>query len=498
MVCIAQTTEKAATHVCCIGAGYVGGPTSAVMALKCSDIEFTVVDTDAKRIAAWNSSSLPVYEPGLDEIVRSVRGANLRFTTDIDAAIRAADIVMIAVNTPLAPSGAAADAGDGGGCAPCGRPTDLSAVEQCVMRIAHAARGPTVVVEKSTVPCKTGDVVASILQRHGHAGAEFAVLANPEFLSEGTAVRDLLDPDRVIIGGQRGTERAQAALAAVYAHWVAPDRIVTMGLWSAELAKLASNAMLAQRISSINAISAVCEATGADVADVARGCAADSRIGDKYLRASVGFGGSCFQKDIASLVWLCHSLGLPEVAEYWHQVLRVNEYQKSRFAQRIVHVAGGSLAGRRVACLGFAYKAETGDARNTPAAAVCRTLLAHGAQLAIYDPKVPAQSIIEHLGDPCLATEQHAKGNISSSSSSSSRVRVCKSAYQAMDGACVVAILAPWDEFRHIDWRRAASLLLDAPQPFVFDGQLVVDDVGELEGLGLQVHAVGRRHVTSE
>ncbi|KAJ2643057.1 hypothetical protein GGH99_008617 [Coemansia sp. RSA 1285] len=251
--------------------------------------------------------------------------------------------------------------------------------------------------------------------------------------------------------------------------------------------------MLAQRISSINAISAVCEATGADVADVARGCAADSRIGDKYLGASVGFGGSCFQKDIASLVWLCHSLGLPEVAEYWHQVLRLNEYQKSRFAQRIVHVAGGSLAGRRVACLGFAYKAGTGDARNTPAAAVCRTLLAHGAQLAVYDPKVPAQSIIEHLGDPCLATEQHAKGN-----TSSSRVRVCKSAYQAMDGACVVAILTPWDEFRHIDWTRAASLLLDAPQPFVFDGQLVVDDVGELEGLGLQVHVVGRRHVTSE
>ncbi|KAJ2661340.1 hypothetical protein IWW48_002493 [Coemansia sp. RSA 1200] len=491
MVYISQTAENAVTHVCCIGAGYVGGPTSAVMALKCSDIEFTVVDTDAKRIAAWNSSSLPVYEPGLDEIVQSVRGANLRFTTDIDAAIRAADIIMIAVNTPLVPPGAADT--DDGGCASCGQPTDLSAVEQCVMRIAHAARGPTIVVEKSTVPCKTGDAIASILQRHRHEGAEFAVLSNPEFLSEGTAVHDLLDPDRVIIGGQQGTERAQAALAAVYTHWVAADRIVTMGLWSAELAKLASNAMLAQRISSINAISAICEATGANVTDVARGCATDSRIGDKYLRASVGFGGSCFQKDIASLVWLCHSLGLPEVAEYWHQVLMINEYQKARFAQRIVHVAGGSLAGRRVACLGFAYKAETGDARNTPAAAVCRTLMAHGAQLTIYDPKVPEQSIIDHLGDPCLATEQHTESNVSSSSS----VRVCKSAYQAMDGAYAVAILAPWDEFRHIDWKRASSLL-DTPQSYVFDGQLVVDDVGELEGLGLQVHVVGQRHVTSE
>ncbi|KAJ1796060.1 hypothetical protein LPJ59_003981 [Coemansia sp. RSA 2399] len=461
------------------------------MALKCPGIQFTVVDTDAKRIAAWNSSSLPVYEPGLDDIVRERRGVNLHFSTDIESAIYEADIILIAVNTPPLPAGA--DAGEGAGWA-----TDLSAVEHCAMRIAHVAMSPKIVVEKSTVPCKTGDVIGSILRRHGHSGVTFDVLANPEFLSEGSAIRDLVDPDRVIIGGSHGTERAQQVLASVYAQWVCADRIVTMGLWSAELVKLASNAMLAQRVASINAIGALCEATGASITDVARGCAMDSRIGAKFIRPSVGFGGSCFPKDIASLVWLSRSLGLDDVAAYWQQVLSINEHQKTRFAQRIVHTVG-ALAGKRIACLGFAYKAGTGDARNTPAAAICRTLLAHGAQLAIYDPKVPKDCIFAHLCDPCFEDNSTSSPGVAAAAAGNA-VHVCKTAYQAMDGAHAVAILTAWDEFRHIDWQRASGSLAAAPpKSFVFDGQLVIENVAELEQqTGLNVFAVGRSHVTAE
>ncbi|KAJ2557162.1 hypothetical protein EV175_001513 [Coemansia sp. RSA 1933] len=493
-----STKGSGVSHVCCIGAGYVGGPTSAVMALKCPGIQFTVVDIDAKRIAAWNSDSLPVYEPGLDGIVQQRRGINLHFSTDIESSIREADIILIAVNTPpLQPQTQKQHNQQGQWGDARAMETDLSAMEHCAMRIAHAAQSSKIVVEKSTVPCKTGDMLSSILQRHAHSGVTFDVLANPEFLSEGTAVRDLENPERVIIGGQRGTERAQQALASVYAQWVSADRIVTMGLWSAELAKLAANAMLAQRVSSINAISALCEATGADVADVARGCAMDSRIGAKFMRPSVGFGGSCFHKDVASLVWLSRSLGLPEVGDYWQQVLTINEFQKTRFAQRIVHAAGG-LTGKRVACLGFAYKGGTGDTRNTPAAAVCRTLLAHGAQLAIYDPKVPPHCIIEHLSDPCFQS-QTTTANATDASTDSTNVRICETAQQAMAGAHVVAMLTAWDEFRYIDWMKASTLLAATPQqqphPLVFDGHLLIENAAELEQkLGLKVFSVGRSH----
>ncbi|KAJ2310180.1 hypothetical protein IWW54_003330 [Coemansia sp. RSA 2705] len=368
--------ETAVTHVCCIGAGYVGGPTSAVMASKCPTVQFTVVDIDARRIAAWNSNKLPVYEPGLDEIVRSQRGENLRFSTDINEGIRTADIVMIAVNTPPVQCerglGAAAD---------------LRRVEECALQIAKAAQRNTIVVEKSTVPCRTGELIADILGKHGSPGVKFSVLSNPEFLSEGTAVRDLLHPDRVIIGGLPGSENAQSALQSIYSQWIPSERIVTMGLWSAELTKLASNALLAQRVSSINSISAVCEAVGASVSEVAHGCGLDSRIGDKFLRASIGFGGSCFHKDIASLVWLSASLGLHDVAEYWDQVLKMNDSQMLRFVQRVVQGVDGGIAGVDIAILGFAYKGGTGDTRNTPAAFVCKQLLECGANLSIFDPK---------------------------------------------------------------------------------------------------------------
>ncbi|KAJ2157453.1 hypothetical protein GGF46_004490, partial [Coemansia sp. RSA 552] len=350
------------------------------MALKCPGIQFTVVDTDAKRISAWNSEELPVYEPGLGKIVRERRGINLHFSTAADAGIRDADIVMIAVNTPPVQQN-----GAGMGAA-----ADLRSVEECARQIARVAQRHTIVVEKSTVPCRTGELLADILRQNARPGVTFDVLSNPEFLSEGTAIRDLLEPDRAIIGGLDGSQEAQSALASVYSQWVPAERIVTMGLWSAELAKLASNALLAQRVSSINSISAVCEAIGADVTEVAHGCGMDSRIGSQFLRASVGFGGSCFHKDIQSLVWLSESLGLHDVAEYWGHVLTINESQISRFAQRIVRsVNGGCLQGLRIAVLGFAYKGGTSDTRNTPAARICQYLLDKGADLSIYDPKVP-------------------------------------------------------------------------------------------------------------
>ncbi|KAJ2708647.1 hypothetical protein H4R19_004646 [Coemansia spiralis] len=450
-------------RVCCIGAGHVGGPTSTVMAAQCPDIQFAVVDSDAARIAAWNSDTLPIYEPGLAEIVGRQRGRNLCFSTDIDAAVGEADLVLLAVNTPLGQPG-----GHG-----LGGPTDLRSVEACARVVARAARRSAIVVEKSTVPCRTGELIARTLRHYGPADAEFQVLSNPEFLSEGTAVRDLLQPDRVIIGGLAGSEDAQEALRALYARWVPAERIVTMGMWSAELTKLASNALLAQRVSSINAVSAVCEAVGADIADVARGCGMDSRIGSEFLRPSIGFGGSCFYKDLMGLVWLSESLGLHDVAEYWDQVLRMNDAQTARFVRRIARALGPDLDGAQIAILGFAYKAGTSDTRNTPAALVCKQLLARGARLAVYDPKVPEQQICDRLATTSLADQQ---------------LRVCADAYEAMAGARAVLVLTPWAEFADIDWARAHRLMV---QPaLTVDGHRILDDRA-LEQLGFHVISVG-------
>ncbi|KAJ2765847.1 hypothetical protein IWQ56_003938 [Coemansia nantahalensis] len=453
-------------QVCCIGAGYVGGPTCAVMAAQCPDVQFAVVDTDAARIAAWNSAALPIYEPGLEELVGRQRGRNLHFSADVEAAVRTADLVLLAVNTPLGQPGA-----DGLGMAPPG----LRSVEACARTVARTAKPGAIIVEKSTVLCHTGELIARILQDHGPPDGRFQVLSNPEFLSEGTAVRDLLRPDRVIIGGQPGSEDAQEALRALYARWVPAERIVTMGMWSAELAKLASNALLAQRVSSINAVSAVCEAVGADIAEVARGCGMDSRIGRDFLRASIGFGGPCLSKDLMGLVWLCESLGLHDVATYWDQVLRMNDAQTARFVRRIVRALGPDLSGASVAVLGFAYKAGTGDTRNTPAALVCGELLKLGACLAVYDPKVPEQQIRDYL----------VAGRAPATS-----LRVCASAYEAVAGARAVLVLTPWPEFAALDWARAHRLM--AHPALAVDGHRILDDRA-LELLGFGTVSVGVR-----
>ena len=347
-----SATTASVRRICCIGAGYVGGPTMAVIADRCPQIEVTVVDLNAQRIAAWNDddlSRLPVYEPGLDAVVGRARGRNLMFTTAVNAAIAAADMVFISVNTPTKTKGLGA-----------GQASDLRWVEACARQVAKEARGHTIVVEKSTLPVRTAQAIQEILQAaqgDGEGARSFSVLSNPEFLAEGTAVRDLESPDRVLIGGQDSA--AIEALAEVYAHWVAPERILRTNLWSSELSKLTANAFLAQRISSINSIAAFCEVSGADVREVARAIGSDTRIGPKFLQAGPGFGGSCFQKDILNLVYLCRHFGLPEVADYWQSVVALNTWQQHRISRLIVETLFGTVTGKRLAILGFAFKADT-------------------------------------------------------------------------------------------------------------------------------------------
>lgn len=450
--------------ICCIGAGYVGGPTMAMIALKAPDIEVRVVDMNAARIAAWNSEALPIYEPGLDDVVREARGRNLFFSTDVRGAIESADIIFVAVNTPTKTYGVGS-----------GRAADLRFIESVARTIAEVATKPKIIVEKSTIPVKTAETIKDILAANTR-GVKFEVLSNPEFLAEGTAIADLQQPDRVLIGGERtpGGEAALQVLADVYARWVPRDRIILTNLWSSELSKLVANAFLAQRISSINSISALCEATGADVDEVANAIGKDSRIGPKFLKASVGFGGSCFQKDILNLVYLCDHFGLPEVAGYWEGVVKMNDWQKRRFATKIVRTLFNSVADKKIAVLGFAFKKDTNDTRESAAIAVCRDLLAEHANVAVYDPKVPAEEI---------------RRDVLGSDKTDTRLSVASSAYEAAAGAHAVAIVTEWDEFKHLDFARIYESM---PKPaFLFDGRNIVD-LGKLRAVGFRAFGVGR------
>jgi len=376
-------------NICCIGAGYVGGPTMAVIALKCPDIKVTVVDLNAERIAAWNGplENLPIYEPGLAEVVAEARGRNLFFSTKVDKAIDDAEMIFMAVNTPTKTEG------EGAGMA-----ADLSNIEACAKNIARVAKTGKIVIEKSTLPVRTAEKIKEILDEHGN-GVHFEILSNPEFLAEGTAIEDLFKSDRVLIGGDEtktGKEAVQA-LIDVYSNWIPKEKILTTNVWSSELAKLASNAMLAQRISSINSLSALCEKTGADIDELSKAIGMDHRIGPHFLKASVGFGGSCFQKDILNMVYLCKFYGLDEVAEYWHQVIKINDYQKERFAQKIIDHFGGELKEKKITILGWAFKADTNDSRESAAIYVTEKLYNAGATLEIYDPMVSKESIFRDI-----------------------------------------------------------------------------------------------------
>jgi UDPglucose 6-dehydrogenase len=458
-----ETSQNQDLKICCVGAGYVGGPTMAMIAAKCPEIRVEVVDLNQARIDAWNSDKLPVYEPGLDEVVTSARGRNLFFTTGVEDAVRGADIIFVSVNTPTKTFGVGA-----------GRAADLRFIESVARMIASVVDEPKIIVEKSTIPVKTAETILTILSASGKK-LNHQVLSNPEFLAEGTAVDDLKNPDRILIGGQQ-TPAGLAAiekLVSVYARWVPRERILTTNLWSSELAKLVANAFLAQRISSINAISALCETTGADVDEVARAIGTDSRIGPKFLKASVGFGGSCFQKDILNLVYLCGAFGLPEVADYWEHVVRINDWQKSRYVARVIRTLFNTVSGKRLAVLGFAFKKDTNDTRESPAISICKALLDEQARLAIYDPKVESSQILEDLE---IKPDDR-------------RIEICSSVAEATNEAHAMLVLTEWNEFRDVDF---AEIFNAMHKPaWVFDGRNILD-MAKLRRLGFYVYSIGK------
>lgn len=446
------------TRILCIGGGYVGGPTMAVIASKCPEYHVTVTDRDEEKIRAWNSDTIPIYEPGLEELVKAQRGKNLFYSADMGKEIREADIIFVSVNTPSKTSGPGA-----------GRAADLRNVEQTARLIAECTDTGKIVVEKSTVPVRTAQAIRRILEQHGK-GLEFSVVSNPEFLSEGTAVRNLLSPDRVLIGGENTSSgrRGVKALVELYAHWVPREKIITTSLWSSELTKLVANALLAQRISSINSISALCEATGADVTEVARAAGMDKRIGGAFLEAGIGFGGSCFKKDLLNLVYLCEYYGLPEVAEYWDQVLKINFFQARRFVQKILDALQGGAAGKRFALFGYAFKADTGDTRETPARTVAELLLQEGALLSVHDPEALENAKRELPAD---------------------HVSFHTSPYKAAEGAHALLILTPWEEFRTLDYRRILRAM-EKPA-LLFDGRNLPDP-DEMFAIGFDVYPIGK------
>lgn len=460
-------------RICCIGAGYVGGPTMAMIAKQCPDIQVTVVDLNQSRIDQWNSDVLPVYEPGLKEVVEEARGRNLTFSTDVEEGIRRSNMIFISVNTPTKTHGVGA-----------GRAANLEFVEKCARKIAECSQGHKIVVEKSTLPVRTAEAVKRILKSTSN-GATFDVLSNPEFLAEGTAISDLLAPDRVLIGGE--SSEAIEQLAEVYQRWIPRQKILTTNLWSSELSKLTANAFLAQRVSSINAISALCEATGADVDEVARAIGTDSRIGSKFLKASVGFGGSCFQKDILNLVYLCEHFGLSEVAKYWEQVVMMNDYQKKRFSTRIIRTMFHTVSDKQIAVWGFAFKKDTNDTRESAAIYICRDLLEEGARLVIYDPRVSEKQIRDNLHqvfqDHSLEVSARHKRLIETN------VSVASDAYQASCNAHAIAVMTEWDEFKQLDMKRVFEHMYRPA--FVFDGRNILNE-SELAMIGFEVHGIGR------
>ncbi len=445
--------------ICCIGAGYIGGPTMAAIADHNHARKVVVVDINKARIDAWNSDRLPIYEPGLDEVVKRRRGKNLFFSTDIDKAIRDCDIIFVGVNTPTKTFGR------GAGCA-----SDLQYWEATARNIVKVANRDKIVVEKSTLPVRTAEAMERILSRHPKH--HFEVLSNPEFLAEGSAISDLENPDRVLIGGHQ-TPRGKAAikaLADVYAAWIPNERILTTNLWSSELSKLAANAMLAQRISSINSLSALCEATEADIDQVAKAVGMDSRIGPKFLKAGPGFGGSCFKKDILNLVYICESYGLREVADYWRQVVLMNDFQQERLVGGIIKAMFNTLAKKRLAVFGFAFKANTSDTRESPAIAITRMLAEERAQIVITDPKALGH-VAADLGELAGA------------------VKTTDDPYEAAMDADAIILLTEWEQFKVLDYERLYRRM--RKPAFLFDGRNVLNHAA-LRKIGFEVKSVGK------
>ena len=447
-----------------IGAGYVGAPSMVMIASKCPDYKVTVVDINPERIAAWNSDRLTVYEPGLDAIVRKTRGRNLFFSTDVEGQIQENDIIFVCVNTPTKTFGAGA-----------GMAADLQYWEKTARQILENSKTPKIVIEKSTLPIKTAQAMERILSS-GKKNVTFDVLSNPEFMAEGTAVSDLENPDRVLIGSRetRSGLAARAALVEIYTRWLPREKIITSNIWSAELSKLVANAFLAQRVSSINSISALCEKADADISEVAHAVGTDSRIGAKFLKAGIGFGGSCFKKDILNLVYLCRFYGLPEVAAYWESVVKINEYQQDRFIANILRSMFNTLAGKKICVLGFAFKADTGDTRESPAIHITRKLLAEHAEVVISDPRALSNA---------AADLAHEKGVI----------RYVEDPYKAATGCHALAVMTDWEAYRKLDYRKIYKSMVKPA--FLFDGRNIVDHRKCFE-IGFNVFPIGKPALT--
>lgn len=459
--------------ICCIGAGYVGGPTMAVLALKNPEIKITVVDVNQERINAWNDTNLdllPVYEPGLAEIIAKTRNVNLFFSTDVDQAIDEAEMIFISVNTPTKTYGVGK-----------GMAADLKYIELCARQIARVATSPKIVVEKSTLPVRTASTIKTIL-KNSENNVAFEILSNPEFLAEGTAISDLLNPDRVLIGGDYHTTQGKQAintLVSIYENWVPSNKIITTNIWSSELSKLTANAFLAQRISSINAMSAICEATEANIDEVAYAIGKDSRIGEKFLKASVGFGGSCFQKDILNLVYIAQSFGLNEVASYWEQVILMNNYQKKRFARKIVSEMFNTVSGKKIALLGWAFKKDTNDSRESAAIDIANYLIEEQAELHIYDPKVTSQQILSDLERITnLPIDQL-----------SSKITIHSNSSEIFQKAHAVVILTEWDAFKSYDYEAIKKQMFEPA--FLFDGRNILDPT-KIKQIGFQYYGIGK------
>ena len=471
-------------NICCIGAGYVGGPTMAVIADRCPHIKVNVVDLNKSRIDAWNSSDLnklPVYEPGLDKVIKRARGKNLHFSINVNEAIANADMVFISVNTPTKTKGLGS-----------GQASDLRWVEACARQVAESASGHTIVVEKSTLPVRTAETVKAILyaaqqpSKNNEIQKSFIVLSNPEFLAEGTAINDLETPDRILIGGE--DQNAIESLAEIYRNWVPKEKIIRTNLWSSELSKLTANAFLAQRISSINSIAALCEVTGADIREVAMAIGADSRIGTKFLNSGPGFGGSCFKKDILNLVYLANYFNLPQVAEYWQNVVTINSWQQHRISRLIVKTLFGTVTGKKLGIFGFAFKANTNDTREAPAINIAKDLLEEGAQLAIYDPKVKVKQIENDLGINASKIKNYSAKIENEKLNGEGIWWQVTNPMEAAKGVDAIVILTEWEEFKYLNWHEIAPNM--RKPSWVFDSRGIVNQL-EVRSAGLRLWRVG-------
>jgi UDPglucose 6-dehydrogenase len=451
-------------NILCIGAGYVGGPTMAMIAYKCPQYRVTIVDINPIRIAEWNSNDLPIYEPGLGEIIKATRGKNLFFSTDIESGIRDNDIIFVSVNTPTKTFGAGA-----------GMAADLQYWEKTARQILQYSASSKIVIEKSTLPVKTALAMEKILN-YTKNSVSFDVLSNPEFLAEGSAMTDLENPDRVLIGCQdtKSGLAARDTLVEIYANWVPREKIITSNIWSSELSKIVSNAFLAQRISSINAISALCEKTDADITEVSKAVGMDSRIGSKYLNASIGFGGSCFKKDILNLVYLCRHYGLHDVADYWESVVRINQYQQERFILNMLAAMFNTLAGKKICLFGFAFKANTGDTRESPAIYITRRLLEEKAEIVITDPKA-----LKNAKEDLAGVE--------------GKVSFIEDPYKAAEGCHAIAILTEWDAYRNLDFQKIYDTMTKPAS--IFDGRNIIDHMRCFD-IGFNVYPTGKPTLT--